>query len=60
MFRKLIGGGQVRVSIVEGARAQELVALEFLDDITLECKDNASGTGHQVRVKKGSVLRLKP
>jgi len=39
MFRKLIGGGQVRVSIVEGARAQELVALEFLDDITLECKD---------------------
>jgi hypothetical protein len=43
-----------------GLRSQELVAVEFLDDIVLTSEDHESGTSHEVRVNKGSVLRLKP
>jgi len=60
VFRKLLGGGKVRVTVVETAESQELVAVEFLDDIVLSCEDQGTGTTHEVRVKKGSVLRLKP
>ena len=59
VFRKLLGGGKVRVTVVETAESQELVAVEFLDDIVLSCEDQDTGTTHEVRVKKGSVLRFK-
>jgi hypothetical protein len=58
VFRKLRGGGKVRVSVREDAGSQELVAVEFLDDIVLKCEDKRSGSTHEVRVKRGSVLRL--
>jgi hypothetical protein len=57
IFRKLLGGGRVKAEI-EGPG--ELVSIEFLDDISLKCEEQASGISHEVRVKKGSVLRLKP
>lgn len=60
VFRKLLGGGKVRISVLEGAGSQELVAVEFLDDMVLTCEDKHSGITHEVRVKKASVLRLKP
>jgi hypothetical protein len=60
VFGKLRGGGTVKVSVVESSGSVELVAVEFLDDITLQCEDKSSGTTHEARVKKGSVFRLRP
>lgn len=60
MFRKLQGGGKVRVTLVNTGEFQELVAVEFLDDITLRCTDDQSGTTYEVRMLKGSVFRVAP
>jgi hypothetical protein len=60
VFRKLLGGGKVRVSVSVSGEFQELVAVEFLDDITLRCTDKQTGTTHEVRVLKGSVFRVAP
>jgi hypothetical protein len=60
VFRKLRGGGKVRVSVAKSDEFQELVAVEFLDDITLRCTDEEIGTTHEVRVRKGSVFRVAP
>jgi hypothetical protein len=60
VFRKLRGGGKVRVTVVNSEQFQELVAVEFLDDITLRCTDDQTGTTHEVRVRKGSVFRVAP
>lgn len=60
VFRKLLGGGKVKVSVLDGNGSQELVAVEFLDDIVLTCEDKGSGITYEVHVKKGSVLRVKP
>ena len=59
VFRKLLGGGRVKVTTA-GTMSQELVALEFLDEMTLRCEDTDDGASYEVLVKKGSVLRLKP
>jgi hypothetical protein len=56
----LLGGGKVRVTVPEGQGSQELVAVESLDDMVLKCEDKGSGIAYEVRVKKGSVLRVKP
>jgi len=60
VFRKRLGGGKVKISVLEGQGSQELVAVEFLDDMVLTCEDKGSGITHEVHVKKGSVLRVKP
>lgn len=58
VFHKLLGGGKVKASVLSRAGSEELVAVEFLDDIVLTCEDD--GVTHELRVKKSSVLRLKP
>jgi hypothetical protein len=60
VFRKLRGGGKVKVSAIGSASDQELVAIEFLDEIALSCKDDENGLVHEVRVKTGSVFKVKP
>jgi hypothetical protein len=60
VFRKRLGGGKVKVSVVESAGYMELAGVEFLDDITLQCEDGSNGTTHEARIKKGSVFRLRP
>lgn len=50
----------MKISVLEGAASEELVAVEFLEDIVLTSEDERSGISHEVRVKKGSVFRLKP
>jgi len=58
VFRKLLGGGKVRVTVVETAESQELVAVEFLDDIVLSCEDQDTGTTHEVRREKGGRVEI--
>ena len=60
VFKKLQGGGLVKVSTAISTNAEELMAVEFLDDIVLDCQDQSSGSVYDVRVRKGSVLRLRP
>jgi hypothetical protein len=60
VFSKLQGGGKVKVGILESRGVQELAAVEFLDDIALECEDQSNGNVYEARVRKGSVLRLRP
>jgi hypothetical protein len=60
VFRKLRGGGKVRVTVVKSGESQELVAVEFLDDITLSCTDDQTGATYEARVRKGSVFRVAP
>jgi hypothetical protein len=55
VFRKVRGGGKARVSVAKSDKFQELVAVEFLDDITLQCTDDQTGTTHEVHVRKGSL-----
>lgn len=60
VFRKRQGDAKIRVSLVDGADAQELAAVEFLEDVLLECEDRSNGAVYQAQVRKGSVLRLRP
>jgi len=60
VFRKLLGGGKVKVSVIESTGSRELAGIEFLDDITLRCEDRSNGTTYEARVKKGSIFRLRP
>jgi hypothetical protein len=60
IFRKIRGGGHVRVSISGAAGSQELVAVAFLDDVTLQCAAEGTGVVEELRVKSGSVFRVKP
>ena len=60
IFRKLIGSGKVRVSVVDSKGAKELVAVEFLDQVNLQCEDQSNRTTHEARIRKGSVFRLRP
>jgi hypothetical protein len=60
VFRKLQGGAKVRVGVVHDTDAQELAAVEFLDDVVLDCQDQSNGTVYEVQVRRGSVLRLRP
>ena len=60
IFSKLVGRGKVRVSVTGDARQQELVAVEFLDDIPLRCEDRRTGITYEAVVKTGSTFRVKP
>ena len=60
VFSKLQGGGKVKVRIVDSGGTQELAAVEFLDDVLLDCRDQSNGTVYEARIKKRSVLRLRP
>jgi hypothetical protein len=60
IFSKLVGRGTVRVSATGDSRVQELVAVEFLDDIPLRCEDRRSGLTYEAVVKAGSRFRVKP
>ena len=60
VYRKLRGDGTVKVALAENAGLRELIAVEFLDDIVLQCEDQSTGIVHEAHVRKGSVFRLRP
>ena len=63
-FVKLQGPGRVAIQTKKGPGYEELVSIEFLDDIVLRYLDDMSkppGTHtHEILVRKGSVLRVAP
>jgi hypothetical protein len=60
-YRKLQGGGRVRVVLAPSKAYEELVAIEFLDNVTLRFRESLFfGDTHHIVVHKGSVLRLAP
>ena len=60
IFSKMVGRGKLRVSVAGDSKVQELVAVEFLDDIPLQCEDRRSGLTYEAVVKTGSTFRVKP
>jgi hypothetical protein len=60
VFRKRQGTGSVRVTFANDAEVQELIAVEFLDDMTLRWLDFETGTRLAIVVRKGSVFRVRP
>jgi hypothetical protein len=60
VFRKRQGTERVRASVVNDSGVQELVAVEFLDDITLRSIDFQTGNRVEVVVRMGSVFRVRP
>jgi hypothetical protein len=60
IYRKLKGDGHVEAKFVPNKDYEELVAVEFLDDIALTGNFGwfPFGDTHHVIIKKGSVLRL--
>jgi hypothetical protein len=60
VFRKRQGTGSVRVTFANDTEVQELVAVEFLDDITLRSLDFETGNRLEIVVRKGSVFRVRP
>ncbi len=65
VYRKLQGGGRVRVTLVPSDRFQEIAAIEVLEDITLRVNNRpwflfTSSDTHHLVIKKGSVLRFSP
>jgi hypothetical protein len=64
LFIKRQGEGRVRVKLATAGGYEELVEVEFLDDIVLRYQNNLfKGPGHrshEVLVAKGSILRLAP
>ena len=60
VFHKLQGAGRVKITTSAATKGQELVAIQFLDDVTLRCSDHETGQSREVHVKPGSALRVKP
>jgi hypothetical protein len=60
VFRKRQGTGSVRVTFASDAEVQELVAVEFLDDVMLRLFDLETGNRVEIVRRKGSVFRLRP
>jgi hypothetical protein len=62
IFRKRQGGGQVRVETKLSEGSEELVAVEFLTDVTLRGRFGfwifSTEDTHHLIIKKGSVLRI--
>jgi hypothetical protein len=64
-YKQLKGNSHIKVQLKQMAAAQEIVAVEFLDDTTLTFTDDMfrhkpGEDSHRVVVKKGSVLRVAP
>jgi hypothetical protein len=62
-YRKLQGPGRVKVTLAPNKDYEELIAIEFLDDVTLTGRFgwfSLLSDTHYVVVKKGGVLRLSP
>ncbi|NJN06218.1 MAG: hypothetical protein HC814_07430 [Rhodobacteraceae bacterium] len=63
-FKKLQGGGRVRVTMAASTKCSEFVAVEFLTDVTLRGRFSwwpfSFADTHQIVLKKGSVLRIAP
>jgi hypothetical protein len=62
-YRKLQGRGRVKATLAPNKDYEDLIAVEFLDDVTLTGRVgwfNLLSDTHQVVVKKGGVLRLTP
>ena len=65
LFRKRQGAGEVRAFVERGPDYQELIGVEFLDDVTLRYLDDISNHDpgdhtHEILIREGSVLRLAP
>ncbi len=63
VYRKLQGGGRVRVTFVPSDKFQEVAAVEVLEDITLRVNNRpwfffTHTDTHHLVIKKGSVLRF--
>jgi hypothetical protein len=63
-FERLQGSGRVAVQIEKQGKSEELVSVEFLEDVTLRYLDDMSkapGTvTHELLIRKGSILALRP
>lgn len=61
-YRKLQGTGRVKVTLAPDKDYEELIAVEFLDDVTLSGNFGWLSLlpTHHVIMKKGSFLRLAP
>jgi len=64
VFRKRQGSGHVSVTLKKGPGYEELMSVEFLDDILLRYQEDMSkppgSHSHEVIVRKGSVFRFAP
>jgi hypothetical protein len=65
IFRKLQGGGRIKVTWVPSTEFQEIAAVEVLEDITLRVIGHpwwffTTEDTHHLVVRKGSVLRFAP
>ncbi len=64
VYRKLQGGGRVRVLLAPSKDYQEIQAIEVIEDITLRLKDQSvwvppiGGDTHNLVLRKGSLLRF--
>jgi hypothetical protein len=64
-YKQVKGDSHIKVQLKQMAAAQEIVAVEFLDDTTLTFTDDMfrhkpGEDSHRLVVKKGSVLRVAP
>jgi len=63
-FYKRQGSGRIKISTIKTPGYEELVAVEFLDDVTLRyLNDISRGPGtitHEIVIGKGSVFRVMP
>ena len=65
VYRKLQGGGRVRVIPIASSEFQEIAAVEVLEDITLRVMGQpwwqfTQEDSHHLVIRKGSVLRFAP
>jgi hypothetical protein len=65
VFRKLQGGGRIRVTLVRSTEFQEIAAVEVLEDVTLRVIGRpwwffTQHDTHHLVIRKGSVLRFAP
>jgi hypothetical protein len=65
VFRKLQGGGRIKVTLVASTEFQEIAAVEVLEDITLRVIGRpwwffTEDDTHHLVVRKGSVFKFAP
>lgn len=65
VYRKIQGGGRVRVTFIPSAPLQEIKSVEVIEDITLRLRDRPAITfpqhdTHHLVLRKGSLLQFAP
>jgi hypothetical protein len=62
IFKKLQGAGTIKATFLKNGAHEEIVSIDFLEDVILRYKDEVGKPGktHHVYIQRGSIFQVAP